>query len=429
MKPRILLVNPPVYDFTAYDFWLKPYGLLRVAGRFRNRAEFRLFDFLDRLHPAMETPRKKRPDPFGRGPYREETIPRPAPLAAIPRRFRRFGLPRAVFREFLRKEGPFRAALVSTGMTYWVPGVRETLQDLQDLAPGAPVVLGGVYASLCPDHARTLGPDLVIQGDALKPLEEIVGLAPAGEDVPLWEAYPRLRTGVLRLADGCPFRCTYCAVRLLAPAHVPRPRDLVFQELDLLRKRGAEDVAFYDDALLAGPRDERLDFLERLASTPQTPRFHTPNALHARLLDEERARALVRAGFRTFYLGFESASERWQEGSGGKVSAPDLRRAAENLLRAGADANRVTAYLLIGHPRHEAQDLEDSLRFASSLGIRVMLSEFSPVPGTPDFEAARPWADLDEPLLHNKTAFPVFRLGGDEVNRFKDLARRLNERR
>ena len=32
MKRRILLVNPPIYDFAAYDFWLKPYGLLRVAG-------------------------------------------------------------------------------------------------------------------------------------------------------------------------------------------------------------------------------------------------------------------------------------------------------------------------------------------------------------------------------------------------------------
>ena len=23
----ILLVNPPICDFTAYDYWLKPYGL------------------------------------------------------------------------------------------------------------------------------------------------------------------------------------------------------------------------------------------------------------------------------------------------------------------------------------------------------------------------------------------------------------------
>ena len=31
MRPRILLVNPPIYDFAAYDFWLKPYGMLRAA--------------------------------------------------------------------------------------------------------------------------------------------------------------------------------------------------------------------------------------------------------------------------------------------------------------------------------------------------------------------------------------------------------------
>jgi hypothetical protein len=31
MALKILLVNPPIYDFSAYDFWLKPYGLLRVA--------------------------------------------------------------------------------------------------------------------------------------------------------------------------------------------------------------------------------------------------------------------------------------------------------------------------------------------------------------------------------------------------------------
>ncbi len=36
MAPRILLVNPPVCDFSAYDFWLKPYGLLRVAGFLRD---------------------------------------------------------------------------------------------------------------------------------------------------------------------------------------------------------------------------------------------------------------------------------------------------------------------------------------------------------------------------------------------------------
>ena len=48
MRRRILLVNPPIYDFAAYDFWLKPYGLLSVAGQLRGQAEFLLFDYLER---------------------------------------------------------------------------------------------------------------------------------------------------------------------------------------------------------------------------------------------------------------------------------------------------------------------------------------------------------------------------------------------
>jgi hypothetical protein len=40
MRLRILLVNPPVYDFAAYDFWPKPYGMLTVAGYLRSKADF-----------------------------------------------------------------------------------------------------------------------------------------------------------------------------------------------------------------------------------------------------------------------------------------------------------------------------------------------------------------------------------------------------
>ncbi len=66
------------------------------------------------------------------------------------------------------------------------------------------------------------------------------------------------------------------------------------------------------------------------------------------------------------------------------------------------------------------------MRFVNSLGIRGMLADFSPIPGTPDGEYCRRWVDMDEPLMHNKTAFPIILLGFDETNRLKDLQRRLN---
>ena len=66
------------------------------------------------------------------------------------------------------------------------------------------------------------------------------------------------------------------------------------------------------------------------------------------------------------------------------------------------------------------------MHFVRSLGIRGTLADFSPIPGTPDGEYCRRWVNLDEPLMHNKTAFPIIMMGFDESNRLKDLQRQLN---
>ena len=54
-----------------------------------------------------------------------------------------------------------------------------------------------------------------------------------------------------------------------------------------------------------------------------------------------------------------------------------------------------------------------------------MLSEFAPIPGTPDGESCRAHTNLEEPLNHNKTAFTLRSLGGERVNRLKALAREI----
>jgi hypothetical protein len=35
MSKQILLINPWIHDFAAYDFWLKPLGLLYLGGLLR----------------------------------------------------------------------------------------------------------------------------------------------------------------------------------------------------------------------------------------------------------------------------------------------------------------------------------------------------------------------------------------------------------
>jgi len=425
-RPRILLVNPPIYDFAAYDFWLKPYGLLSVAGQIRGRAEMVLFDHLDRLHPLMATQRRLKSDRWGRGRFHHQRIERPPPLRDIRRHYHRFGLPADCFRAFLADRGPFDGVLVQTVMTYWYTGVREVVQCVRDVWPKARIVLGGHYVTVCPEHAKRLGADFLVGGIELRSLWEFLGLEPDPEQPALWEAYDRLKVGALKLSEGCPFQCSYCSVPVVYGRFRPRSLERSLADLTLLASRGATDVAFYDDALLCDAEKVLTPFLEQVIRRGIDVNFHTPNALNARFVTEDLAELMVRAGFKTFYLGFESHCRQWQQGTGGKVYSEELARAVKFLVSAGAEPANITAYQILGHPDSEIQELEASMHFVHSLGIRGTLADFSPIPGTVDGQACGRWVDMDEPLMHNKTAFPIIRLGFNEVNRLKETQRRLN---
>lgn len=426
MRPRILLVNPPIYDFAAYDFWLKPYGLLSAAGRLRGKADFTLFDYLDRRHSPSGELDRSRSDRWGRGHFRSARIAKPACFHMIPRYFQRFGAPRNRFREFLAASGSFDFVLIQTMMSYWYPGVQEVIEDVRRACPQAKIVLGGNYVTICADHARRLGADLCVAGADLDPLWRFLQIEPDPAQPGLWEMYDRPTVGVLKLSDGCPFNCTYCSVPSVYGRFQPRSLERSLAELELLVSLGVRNIAFYDNALLFDTETVLGPFMEQVLRRGVRVNFHTPNALNARFFHADLAKRMVAAGFKTFYLGFESRSQHWQQGTGGKVHCDELARAVRCLVLAGADPIDITAYQIVGHPNSDLQELESSMRFVHSLGIRGMLADFSPIPGTPDGDACRQWVDMDEPLMHSKTAFPILRLGFDEVNRFKDLQRHLN---
>ena len=77
----------------------------------------------------------------------------------------RYGISEADFRARLSRLPRPDAVLVTSLMTYWYPGVSAAIALVQEHFPGVPVILGGIYASLCPDHARAVsGADLVLPG-------------------------------------------------------------------------------------------------------------------------------------------------------------------------------------------------------------------------------------------------------------------------
>jgi radical SAM superfamily enzyme YgiQ (UPF0313 family) len=434
---HLLLINPWIHDFTAYDFWMKPLGLLSVASLLRTYSDYSvmLIDCLDRRHPLLEKALKIRAD--GRGPFPKEEIAKPDILKDIPRKFSRYGIPPHVLKQELRRL-PVPAAVLITGtMTYWYPGVQEVIEIVRAVFGHIPVLLGGVYPTLCPEHAGTLGADVVAAGPAEKTLFPILTEMLGGKGV--WppqpaeiENIPGPAFDLLRFppslpvltSRGCPFHCSYCAGPLLHASFKQRDPDSVVREISsAVLDLGVRNIAFYDDALLVGKKKHAIPILHRLARLQLPAAFHTPNGLHIREIDRETAGLLYKANVRSLYLSQESFDRAVMDDSP-KVGEDDLSRALTYLEEAGYGRDEVNVYLMAGLPGQDPEGIVDGIRRVRAMGARPRLSTFSPVPGTETWKRLvkeKRIGAKGDPLLHNKLAFAYIRgdMSPDDFRRIK----------
>ncbi len=418
---RVLCVNPWIVDFAAYNIWIEPLGLLKVTAVLRAAGhEVALIDCLDRHHPAAPAPQSDR-DRYACGHYQKDELPKPALLGHIPRRWGRYGLPLDVFEAQLDAQPRPDAVLVTSMMTYWYPGPFEAIRRVKARWPGVPLALGGVYATLCSDHARAFSAaDAVLTGPgelkALSWVNEVTGKSrdlacPPDSVLPAHDLRRPQGFVALQTARGCPFRCPYCAVHQLSPGGFrPRaPQQVVDEIAWCVEDLGARDVAFYDDALLVNAAKHIHPILDGWIERGLKVRFHTPNGLHARFIDRRLARKMHRAGFVTIRLGLETIDPDQEARDGGKVDRDSFAAAVEALFEVGYSGQEVAAYVLVGRPDQGISQARAAVEFAHKLGIQVRSAQFSPIPGTIEWRAAVAAghipADAD-PLLHNNSIYP-----------------------
>lgn len=421
---RILLVDPWIYDFSAYDFRQKPLGLLYIGAILAKLGyHIALLDCMDRYQPAWADTVESSPEREGAGKFPREELAKPAALADIPRKYCRYGVPRDRLETWLRNQPPPDIILMTSFMTYWYPAVVDMAELLRLFFPRAVLVLGGVYSTLCPEHARqNVRPDYLIEGEGEQAAVRLIASLCDGPGAdfafshldelpyPWYQGYPVLASIALVTSRGCPYACSYCASRILTAGYRRREASAVFREIRHWQEiRGVRQFAFFDDALLHQAEHYAKPLLRLLTGLDASLSLHTPNGVQPRCIDAELAGLLFSAGTKSLRLSFESGSALRQQG---KVNADELESALNHLYRAGYSAAEIGVYILAGMPGQPMREVRESARRVHEMGARIYLASYSPIPGTREYQecvARGEWDAREDLLLTNNSLFPFWR--------------------
>jgi len=430
LKQKCIFINPWVYDFAAMNLWARPLGLLQAA-EYMGR-----FDLDSSMIDCMDGYRERK---YGTGRYPRVMVKKPDALRPIPRYFKRYGLSIDDFIRKLKDALPCDFFFVTSLMTYWYPGVQKAVEIIKSLSPGTPVILGGIYATLFHEHAvQHSGADAVYTGhitDDIIPLLDRFGMRLHGKSERISPCRPDLyqsRTfAPILTSRGCPYRCSYCASSFLSDSFIQKDPHAVINEIRGLHATGARDMAFYDDALLVNADSHIKVILKEIIHCCPGIRFHCPNGLHARLIDDELAYLMKQSGVTTLRLSLETVDPERQANTGGKITSDTFALAISHLKKHGFKKKEIGTYLMYGLPRQDLKEVKEGVRFLKNLGVRINLTEFSPIPHTLCWEELKEQGVINnsiDPLLTNNSVFSYLFSGYDprEIEKLKLKVKEYN---
>jgi radical SAM superfamily enzyme YgiQ (UPF0313 family) len=404
---RCVLINPWVYDFAAMNLWSRPLGLIKVAEYMSQ------FNVDIKLVDCMDIFKRRR---YGTGKYPREIVEKPEILRSVPRYFKRYGITIDDFIERFTNLLPCDFIFITSLMSYWYPGVQKAIEIARTISPHTPIILGGIYATLYHEHASKIPcADFIYKGhmsENIRFVIELFGFKLKENYSPkpyyklnIYQHYP---FAPILTSLGCPYGCSYCASKILFNGFVQREPSDIINEIKELYAIGVRDFAFYDDALLVNADSHIKVILKEIIKSALKLRFHCPNGIHVRFIDDELAYLMKESGFITLRLGLETINSERQAKTGDKITVESFKKAVTRLKRYGFTKREIGVYLMYGLPGQGLEEIKEGVKFLKDLGVRINLTEFSPIPGTPC------WRELNDrgvitndidPLLTNNTVF------------------------
>lgn len=401
-------MNPPTYssEVTGDPFFGPPLGLAYVAGAVSTEG-----------HDVQII------DCVGKFPIPEE---RCGELV-------RYGISK---RDFLKGVIDYVPDLIGIACPYY-RNKQSTLEIVsmlrKEYRDDVPLVLGGPYASLCPEEFLQAGlVDFVVFGEGEVTFTELCGAIDRGgevpeipgtifrdgsgaivraarrERIPDLARLPRPRRDLLPMREyfaidrarwsiaindmrwpktsmitsrGCPETCLFCSVRCLwGRKWVPRsPQDVVNEIEELIDEYGIREVNFLDDSISVNQKRLR-DLCQRIIDRKIDVKWVPSSGAAIRYLDKETLKMMKRSGCYRLSFGLESGD-------------PDVLafirkrythdRARQVIHWANMLGIWTTGTFIFGFPYETREQMERTYDFAVSSGIDfAFFYTAAPYPGT-----------------------------------------------
>lgn len=292
------------------------------------------------------------------------------------------------------------------GMAVQYPRQREIAQRFRQR--GAHVIVGGPYASLCPEQYSDVA-DTVICGEAEYTWPRFCADVEKGRAESLYREaatvdladtptprhdllkLDRYQSVAIQFSRGCPFRCEFCDI-IVVFGRKPRAKSLgqVERELDVLRSHGVRNVFFVDDNLIGHlPRcRELLDFLADYQCRHRY-RFTFGAEASANVASQPGLlEQLRRANFQWIFIGLETPSrEALTEAKKEQNNRTDALASLRTVYSQGID---VYASFIVGFDADDASIFDRQYEFIVESGIIVAsLGLLLALPRTPLYDRLR----------------------------------------
>jgi len=254
---------------------------------------------------------------------------------------------------------------ITSLFTYWSNYVWESVRFYKEGYPKAKVIVGGIYASLIPDHCKKSGCDEVFIGvdeeaEKCKPAYDLV-------DVDYQ---------IIHTSRGCIRRCKFCGTWKIEPK-------FIFKK-SIKDEICSNRIIFYDNNLLSNPYIK--DILDELAASKFNDRVvysESQCGIDGRLLTLELAKLLKKARFLNPRIAWDHDYNQHKK----------IKEQIDMLIEAGYPTKEIYVFMIYNY-EHDYYKMKEKLKKCKEWGVQIADCRYRPLDQL---------VDAYNPLKNNQT--------------------------